>query len=137
MFDVLFVTLVFIYFAVAATVDKWMALFCLGLKSELPQGFLDVPRAYTALTLGIAAGAAATLIGTRFIPWYAGLIVLVVVTLIATSRGQAHAFATYRAFWLAGIADADAPESAAWQQAQSVASDAELRDRVLASTRPR
>lgn len=135
MFDVLFLFLLAVYYALAMTIDRWVTLLSLDLKLEVPQGYLEIPHMYAGMRWVFLLAAGLSALFTNIFPWYVSLALLPIASFLATWRGQTNAFSAYRSFWASAVDDAVDPESRAWQVGESVRSDSELRDRILSKGR--
>ena len=123
--------LTMVYFWFGAKVDEWVTIAALGFKSETPQLFLESPRIYDVICIGLFIAACASLLGTTSIPWYVGAIILGSAWFGTTWLGQRRAFATYRRLCQEGVEDGETPEDKAWRETEAQRSNEELRDRIL------
>lgn len=133
MFEILVVVLAFLYAIVSAKVDEWITISALGFKSETPMMFLQNPRIYDVVRSILFLGAAASCFGMEAIPWYAGLIALAIIWLIAGSIGRKKAYAKYRQVLREMIEFAETPEEKEEYEAASRKTDEELMDMVQTS----
>jgi hypothetical protein len=129
--DALFLGFTLAYIWFGAKVDEWVTIAALGFKLETPQLFLQSPRNYDVIRLGLFIAACASLFGTTSIPWYAGAIVLGSAWFGTTWLGQRRAFATYRRICQEIVEDGETSEDQAWREAEARRSNEELRERIL------
>lgn len=133
MFEILVVVLALLYAVVSAKVDEWITISVLGFKCETPMRFLQNPTIYYVVRSILFLGAAASCFGMKAVPWYAGLIVLAVIWLIAGIIGRKKAFATYRQALREMIEFAETSEEKKEYEEASRKTDEELMDMVQTS----
>ena len=128
--DALFVGLTLVYLLFGAKVDEWITISGLGFKMETSQGFLDHPKIYDLIRTMLFIAACACLLDTKWIPSYAGAIILVAAWLTTTWLGQRRAFTTFRKMCKEGAQRESLADHKAFFETMAQKSNAELRDQL-------
>jgi|TARA_B110000902_G_C13818576_1_gene402735 hypothetical protein len=133
MYEFAFLVITVGYGRISVLVDTWLTISALGFKSETPLMFLQNPRFFGFMRSVLFVGAIALSFGFTKIPWYFGLIVLVVIWLIAGSIGRKEAYSSYRRILKEMMETAETAEERAEYEAASVKTNEELADMVETS----
>ena len=133
MYEFAFLVITVGYGRISVLVDSWLTISALGFKSETPLMFLQNPRFFGFMRSVLFVGAIALSFGFTNIPWYFGLIVLVVIWLIAGSLGRKKAYSLYRRILKEMMETAETDEERAEYEAASVKTNEELADMVETS----
>ena len=133
MYEIIFIVLLFLYFIVSVKVDYWMTIYALGFKSETPLLFLRNPGVYNLIRTLLFVGTAASTFFFNSIPWFLGLMVLVVLWGIAGSSGRNRAYKAYREIMKSLIDPEESHEDNEYYKNKSVKTDEELSNMVQIS----
>lgn len=126
MAEFIFLVLTILFSVVSAKVDEWITISALGFKSETPPMFLRWEGVYIVGRLILWLLAAAVSFAMTFIPWYTGLVILVIAWLGAGRVGKKKGFNAYRRILREMMESADTPEQKAEYETESKKSDQDL-----------